>query len=404
MGLMMAGLLGGLGRGLTEGTQIAYKEAMDKEKIAGAQAFQTQRDDVNNQRSVAASELDNTRRVDAATVADTRHAESKRVDFDNQLKAVSETIKIRHDMEAKFGTAAITGAQEIMKTVGGDFTKAIERAPTPDIAAALKGWSDFADNKLAHQSTLQTQAASRAGTYSDIGINKAREGRAVQQYADDAKVPKAVQMAYAPIQKELDVIAAALAKSQAEGTYNESSAKVMLDRQSLLTKRAQSMLSPYMGGKESSAAPAADKYGWNEVNAKSKAGAPAREDGRRQILMDELANEKVPENIAALNRELSRLGPTSSARAAAQSAAPKPRGGLLTQPATQSHAAAPVAPPPSNQRAKPSYQGWMAAKEKIDALKSAAKNMTGDRKDIYLSARLPDLEAELSFHAGYAKY
>lgn len=50
---------------------------------------------------------------------------------------------------------------------------------------------------------------------------------------------------------------------------------------------------------------------WTERTAASRAGAPAREDGRRQILMQELATEKDPSNIAALKRELAALGPAS---------------------------------------------------------------------------------------------
>lgn len=58
-------------------------------------------------------------------------------------------------------------------------------------------------------------------------------------------------------------------------------------------------------------APAGDAE-WAERTAASRAGAPAREDGRRQILMQELATEKDPSNIAALKRELAALGPATT--------------------------------------------------------------------------------------------
>lgn len=48
---------------------------------------------------------------------------------------------------------------------------------------------------------------------------------------------------------------------------------------------------------------------WEAVNAASKAGAPAREATRRELLMQELAAEKDPENMARLKREISRLPP-----------------------------------------------------------------------------------------------
>lgn len=57
---------------------------------------------------------------------------------------------------------------------------------------------------------------------------------------------------------------------------------------------------------------AAGDADWTERTAASRAGAPAREDGRRQILMQELATEKDPSNIAALKRELAALGPASA--------------------------------------------------------------------------------------------
>ena len=49
-----------------------------------------------------------------------------------------------------------------------------------------------------------------------------------------------------------------------------------------------------------------------ERTTTSRAGAPAREHGRRQILMQELETEKDPRNIASLKRELAALGPASA--------------------------------------------------------------------------------------------
>ena len=48
---------------------------------------------------------------------------------------------------------------------------------------------------------------------------------------------------------------------------------------------------------------------WERRTTASRAGAPAREDGRRAILEQELAKETDPSNIAALKRELAALGP-----------------------------------------------------------------------------------------------
>jgi hypothetical protein len=60
--------------------------------------------------------------------------------------------------------------------------------------------------------------------------------------------------------------------------------------------------------------------------------------------------------------------------------------------------------PASKMEKTPSYEGWMATKSKIDKLKEAANNMSADRREAYLSSRLPDLEDELKFHSEYKKY
>lgn len=59
----------------------------------------------------------------------------------------------------------------------------------------------------------------------------------------------------------------------------------------------------------SSSRPGTGDADWTERTAASRAGAPAREEGRRQILMQELETEKDPSNIASLKRELAALGP-----------------------------------------------------------------------------------------------
>lgn len=92
------------------------------------------------------------------------------------------------------------------------------------------------------------------------------------------------------------------------------------------------------------AAPAASQGGeWAERNAASRAGAPARESGRREILEQELAKTTDPTDKAAIQRELAGLGPTSAAPAAPAGAAP----------ARQAPAAQPVARPPAQRPAQP---------------------------------------------------
>ncbi|WP_426106343.1 hypothetical protein [Massilia sp. TSP1-1-2] len=59
-------------------------------------------------------------------------------------------------------------------------------------------------------------------------------------------------------------------------------------------------------------APPAGGTEWEQINANSRAGAPAREAGRRDVLLEELKKATRPEDIASLKRELARLGPTSA--------------------------------------------------------------------------------------------
>ncbi|MBB5610521.1 MULTISPECIES: hypothetical protein [unclassified Janthinobacterium] len=93
---------------------------------------------------------------------------------------------------------------------------------------------------------------------------------------------------------------------------------------------------------------------WAERTATSRAGAPAREDGRRQILMQELATEKDPSNIAALKRELAALGPAS--------APSQGRGDTVTNPFED--AAGTAGPAPTDAR-KPSFTvGGMSIAER----------------------------------------
>lgn len=88
-----------------------------------------------------------------------------------------------------------------------------------------------------------------------------------------------------------------------------------------LRQQALSALRPAPTQEQSTTNSAPNSAEWNARNSASRAAAPSREDGRRAILQQELASEKDPQNIAALKREVSRLGPVDST-APATTAAP----------------------------------------------------------------------------------
>jgi hypothetical protein len=86
-----------------------------------------------------------------------------------------------------------------------------------------------------------------------------------------------------------------------------------LRQQALQTLSTAAPRQPQSGGAE-----------WDGRNARSRAGAPDREAGRKEILEQELANEKDPKNIAMIKRELANLGPASAAPASPTPASPTP--------------------------------------------------------------------------------
>lgn len=52
----------------------------------------------------------------------------------------------------------------------------------------------------------------------------------------------------------------------------------------------------------------------------------------------------------------------------------------------------------------PSYEKWVVAKEKRQALLDTANKMSPDRREAYLASRLPEVEQEIAFHSKYRTY
>lgn len=237
MGLLMAGFMGGMGKGLADSSETAYKQAMDEKKIAGIQEFQTRRDDINNERS-----------VEAATVADTRQVARDKTAFDNQLISVRETIKTQRVLAEQYGSEDIAAAQESIAKSNGNILEAIKIAKTPGASGVLHKMNDAINGNRTTESTLETQGVGRTVALGNLNNSNKAEERAAQTYIDDAKVPSAVKTSVATINKQIEIIATARAKAMADGSYNPNNASAQKQTEELtaLGIRAQDLLKPYL--------------------------------------------------------------------------------------------------------------------------------------------------------------
>lgn len=50
---------------------------------------------------------------------------------------------------------------------------------------------------------------------------------------------------------------------------------------------------------------------------------------------------------------------------------------------------------------KPTYAAYLDASEKLDTVLSNARSMSQDRREVYLAARVPELEALVKHHIRY---
>lgn len=89
--------------------------------------------------------------------------------------------------------------------------------------------------------------------------------------AAEAKIPSAVKQQFTAYSKELDTISGALAKAQAEGSFDATNPGSMelLRRQRTLSEKSAQLLKPYLSGKEGA------KGGADPLGLDGPAGAPA---------------------------------------------------------------------------------------------------------------------------------
>lgn len=99
---------------------------------------------------------------------------------------------------------------------------------------------------------MQQGAQDRQNRESDLRI-KAGE-LAYEKAVREEKIPPAVKMQVDGFRKELDVIASAVTKAQADGSWNPESegAKTLIKRQAVLTEKMSGALTPFLGKQEGS--------------------------------------------------------------------------------------------------------------------------------------------------------
>lgn len=131
-------------------------------------------------------------------------------------------------------------------------------------AKSLLSRSTTLENKLVHlhqqkqeeQAAAQLAETGRANRVGEaqraqtIGLEATRVGLAKAAAAADAKLPLAVKTQVASYDKELNNISAAMAKAQADGSFNEASpgAQALMLRQKVLVAKTEELLKPYLGG------------------------------------------------------------------------------------------------------------------------------------------------------------
>lgn len=93
---------------------------------------------------------------------------------------------------------------------------------------------------------LQSRTAERQDKLADTQI--AAADLALKEAQQNAKVPAAVKMTVESYKKEADTIASAIAKAQADNTWDPTSpnAKALLERQAVISAKVQKALQPYM--------------------------------------------------------------------------------------------------------------------------------------------------------------
>lgn len=148
MGLL-AGFLGGAGQGMADVAKVAIKDNMDTARQERQNAFQTERDTIAN---------------DRLTERDKAAAQERR-------DAMRYSLELHRQLEQEFGKEDYKAAQDALANAGGDKQKAFELAETPGAKKAIEAMIKLGNDSETHKSTLATQAAARAASYSSVDLH-----------------------------------------------------------------------------------------------------------------------------------------------------------------------------------------------------------------------------------------
>lgn len=204
-----------------------------------------------------------------------------------------------------------------------------------------------------NKATEDSKAATDANRLEIAGLRLSHQ----QSLADSKKgvdrMSEADKMTLANINKQRDVIHAAIVKATAEGQWdpNSAGAKNLTLQQFSLDQKQRDLYAKYESSK-----PTPD---------------PAMVKG----------DAATPKKAASIN-------PPSPPPKKSGSEAPSLANTITSAPKEQT----------------PNYEAWLKAKEQKDEIVSAAAKMSAERRDLYLSNRLPEIEKQIEFHKNYRTY
>ncbi len=236
------------------------------------------------------------------------------------------------------------------------------------------------------------------------GGTKDKSGNAIDRMSEVDKIT------FVNIGKQRNLIQSAIAKSQADGSYDPNSvgARELSTQLAALTLKESQIQKLYAddgstapdpaGLRKPSTSPASPASATKVTPTEQK----ARDSDAATILQTELksaqtrlaaGDTRAQADIDGLTREIGRLSKGSTP--VPPPAPKKPP----TQPVN-----APALAAQGVQARVPTYENWIAAKSAKDDLLSAASKMSSDRREAYLSSRLPQIEQAIRFHQNYRTY
>lgn len=226
-----------------------------------------------------------------------------------------------------------------------------ERATTDH---AQKNFDRIHTESERHNKAVEdSKAATDANRLEIAGLKLAHQQSLADRKNSVDRMSEADKMTMANINKQRDVIHAAIVKATAEGQWdpNSDGSKDLQIQQLVLDQKQRDLYAKYESSK-----PTPDP-----------AGVRTAKD-----------NPKNSEKASPTS--LPPKGPDAATPSLAQSITPPAKGTV------------------------PSYESWLKAKKQKDEMVSAAAKMSAERRDFYLRDRLPEIEKQIEFHKNYKTY